>query len=37
MRQINEIKKDMEKVGIIMGIIGLILGYTMLIILGSNK
>ena len=30
-------QKDMEKVGIIMGIIGLILGYTMLIILGSNK
>lgn len=30
-------QKDMEKVGIIMEIIGLILGYTMLIILGSNK
>ena len=30
-------QKDMEKVGIIMGIIGLILGYTILIILGSNK
>ena len=30
-------QKDMEKVDIIMGIIGLILGYTMLIILGSNK
>ena len=30
-------QKDMEKVGIIMGLIGLILGYTMLIILGSNK
>ena len=30
-------QKDMEKVGIIMGIIGLILGYTMLIILGSNN
>jgi len=27
----------MEKVGIIMGIVGLILGYTMLIILGSHK
>ena len=30
-------QEDMEKVGRIMGIIGLILGYTMLIILGSNK
>ena len=30
-------QKDMEKVGIIMGIVGLILGYTMLIILGSHK
>ena len=30
-------QKDMEKVGFIMGIIGMILGYTMLIILGSNK
>ena len=29
-------QKEMEKVGIIMGIIGLLLGYTMLIILGSN-
>ena len=28
-------QKDMVKTGIIMGIIGLILGYTMLIILGS--
>ncbi len=30
-------QKDMEKVGVIMGVIGLILGYTMLVILGSNK
>ena len=30
-------QKDMEKVGIIMGIIGLILGYTMLIILGPTS
>lgn len=29
-------QKDMEKVGLLMGIIGLILGYTMLIVLGSN-
>lgn len=29
-------QKDMEKVGIIMGIVGLILGYSMLVILGSN-
>lgn len=29
-------QKDMEKVGIIMGIVGLVLGYTMLIFLGSN-
>lgn len=29
-------QKDMQKVGLIMGAIGLILGYTMLIILGSN-
>lgn len=29
-------QKDMEKVGLIMGAIGLVLGYTMLIILGSN-
>lgn len=29
-------QKDMEKVGLIMGVIGLLLGYTMLIILGSN-
>lgn len=29
-------QKDMEKVGLIMGAIGLILGYTMLIFLGSN-
>ena len=28
-------QRDMEKVGIIMGIIGLVLGYTMLILLGS--
>ena len=30
-------QKDMEKVGIIMGIIGLILGYSMLTVLGSNN
>ena len=29
-------QKDMEKVGILMGIVGLILGYSMLVILGSN-
>ncbi|WP_289706097.1 SLC13 family permease [Phocaeicola sartorii] len=29
-------QKNMEKVGLIMGAIGLVLGYTMLIILGSN-
>lgn len=29
-------QKDMEKVGLIMGAIGFVLGYTMLIILGSN-
>ncbi|MDE5759632.1 MAG: anion permease [Bacteroides sp.] len=29
-------QKDMQKVGLIMGAIGLILGYAMLIILGSN-
>lgn len=29
-------QKDMEKVGLVMGAIGLLLGYTMLIILGSN-
>lgn len=29
-------QKDMQKVGLIMGAIGLILGYSMLIILGSN-
>ncbi|MDE6348417.1 MAG: anion permease, partial [Bacteroides sp.] len=29
-------QKDMQKVGIIMGAIGLILGYAMLILLGSN-
>ena len=29
-------QKDMEKVGIIMGVIGLVLGYTMLIVLGST-
>lgn len=29
-------QKDMEKVGIIMGLIGLILGYAMLIFMGSN-
>ena len=29
-------QRDMEKVGIIMGIIGLILGYSMLIVLGST-
>ena len=29
-------QKDMEKVGIIMGVVGLILGYSMLVILGSN-
>lgn len=29
-------QKDMEKVGLIMGAIGLVLGYSMLIILGSN-
>lgn len=29
-------QKDMEKVGLIMGAIGLILGYSMLIVLGSN-
>ena len=29
-------QKDMEKVGIIMGVIGLVLGYTMLIFLGSS-
>lgn len=29
-------QKDMAKVGIIMGIVGLVLGYTMLIFLGSN-
>ena len=29
-------QKDMEKVGLIMGVIGLILGYVMLILLGSN-
>ncbi|EJX01752.1 transporter, divalent anion:Na+ symporter (DASS) family protein [gut metagenome] len=29
-------QKDMEKVGIIMGVIGLVLGYSMLVILGSN-
>lgn len=28
--------KDMEKVGLVMGLIGLLLGYTMLVILGSN-
>ena len=28
-------QKDMVKTGVIMGIIGLVLGYTMLIILGS--
>ena len=30
-------QKDMEKVVIIMGIIGLILGYSMLTVLGSNN
>lgn len=29
-------QKDMEKVGLAMGVVGLLLGYTMLIILGSN-
>ena len=29
-------QKDMEKVGLIMGAIGLVLGYAMLIVLGSN-
>jgi sodium-dependent dicarboxylate transporter 2/3/5 len=29
-------QKDMEKVGLIMGAIGLILGYAMLILLGSS-
>ena len=29
-------QKDMEKVGLIMGLIGLVLGYSMLIVLGSN-
>lgn len=29
-------QKDMEKVGLIMGAVGLIIGYTMLIFLGSN-
>ncbi len=29
-------QKDMEKVGIIMGVIGLVLGYSMLIFLGSS-
>lgn len=29
-------QKDMEKVGILVGILGLVLGYTMLILLGSN-
>ena len=29
-------QRDMEKVGIIMGIVGLILGYSMLIVLGST-
>lgn len=29
-------EKDMAKVGLIMGIIGLVIGYVMLIILGSN-
>lgn len=29
-------QKDMEKVGLMMGAIGLFLGYTMLIFLGSN-
>lgn len=28
--------RDMEKVGLVMGLIGLLLGYTMLVILGSN-
>ena len=28
--------RDMEKVGLVMGVIGLLLGYTMLVILGSN-
>lgn len=29
-------QKDMEKVGLIMGFVGLVLGYSMLILLGSN-
>jgi len=29
-------QNDMAKVGIIMGIVGLVLGYTMLISLGSS-
>jgi sodium-dependent dicarboxylate transporter 2/3/5 len=29
-------QKDMAKVGIIMGVIGLVLGYGMLIVLGSS-
>ena len=29
-------EKDMAKVGIIMGLIGLVIGYIMLIILGTN-
>jgi len=29
-------QNDMAKVGIIMGIVGLVLGYTMLIFLGSS-
>ena len=29
-------QNDMAKVGLIMGIVGLVLGYTMLIVLGSN-
>jgi sodium-dependent dicarboxylate transporter 2/3/5 len=29
-------QKDMVKTGVIMGVVGLVLGYTMLMILGSN-
>ena len=29
-------QKDMEKMGIVMGVIGLVLGYAMLIFLGSS-
>ena len=29
-------QKDMEKMGIVIGVIGLILGYAMLIFLGSS-